>query len=191
MAVKRYFLGANTARGFVSVYEDFCRPESGNFLYVLKGGPGCGKSSFMKKIGKEAEDLGLDVEYALCSADPDSLDGVFIPAWHVGYVDGTSPHTLDVPFPAASGAYLDLGQFYDVKSLRPKLDEIAALNASYRKCYADAYDALQKARALHDKLEALYNPHVDFDGVYALAQRHILRLKDENCRCKCAQNGVE
>ena len=25
MAVRRYFLGANTARGFFSVYEDFCR----------------------------------------------------------------------------------------------------------------------------------------------------------------------
>ena len=56
MAVRRYFLGANTAKGFFSVYEDFCKPDSGNFLYVIKGGPGCGKSSFMKKIGKAAED---------------------------------------------------------------------------------------------------------------------------------------
>ena len=72
MAVRRYFLGANTAKGFFSVYEDFCKPDSGNFLYVIKGGPGCGKSSFMKKIGKAAEDAGLDVEYVLCSADPDS-----------------------------------------------------------------------------------------------------------------------
>ena len=91
MAVRRYFLGANTAKGFFSVYEDFCKPDSGNFLYVIKGGPGCGKSSFMKKIGKAAEDAGLDVEYVLCSADPDSLDGVLIPTWHVGYADGTSP----------------------------------------------------------------------------------------------------
>ena len=90
MAVRRYFLGANTAKGFFSVYEDFCKPDSGNFLYVIKGGPGCGKSSFMKKIGKAAEDAGLDVEYVLCSADPDSLDGVLIPTWHVGYADGTS-----------------------------------------------------------------------------------------------------
>lgn len=194
MAIRRYFLGANTARGFVSVYEDFCRPESGNFLYVLKGGPGCGKSSFMKKIGKAAEELGLDVEYALCSADPDSLDGVFIPAWHVGYVDGTSPHTQDVPFPAASGAYLDLGQFYDTDALRPRLTEIAALNARCRAEYQRAYCALRAAKELHDALEAIYNPHVDFDGVYALASAHILQHKAENradCACNAAENGVE
>ena len=74
MAVTRYFLGGNTASGFVSFYGQFCRgPE--DFLWVIKGGPGCGKSSFMKAIGKAAEQAGLDVEYVLCSGDPDSVDG--------------------------------------------------------------------------------------------------------------------
>ena len=180
MAVRRYFLGANTGKGFVSVYEDFCRPESGNFLYVIKGGPGCGKSSFMKKIGKAAEEAGLDVEYVLCSGDPDSLDGVLVPAWHVGYADGTSPHVLDVALPAASGAYLDLGQFYDVSALRPKRDALADLTEKYRAQYAIAYAALAQAKKLHDELEAVYNPHVDFDGVYALARQHILQHQAEN-----------
>ena len=180
MAVRRYFLGANTAKGFFSVYEDFCKPDSGNFLYVIKGGPGCGKSSFMKKIGKSEEDAGLDVEYVLCSADPDSLDGVLIPAWHVGYADGTSPHVLEVALPAASGAYVDLGQFYDVAALRPKREALAALTEKYRAQDAIAYKALAEAKRLHDELEAVYNPHVDFDGVYALAKEHILRLQTEN-----------
>lgn len=179
MAVRRYFLGANTSEGFVSLYKDFCTPESGNFLYVIKGGPGCGKSSFMKRIGKAAEDAGLDVEYVLCSADPESLDGVLVPAWHTGYVDGTSPHGMDVSLPAASGAYLDLGRFYDVKALRPKRELLAGLTEKCRACYARAYEALHEAKRLHDEIEAVYNPHVDFDGVYALAKEHILRLQTE------------
>jgi hypothetical protein len=163
-----------------SFLEEFCKPESGNFLYVIKGGPGCGKSSFMKTIGQAAEDAGLDVEYVICSGDPDSLDGVLIPAWHVGYADGTSPHILDVALPAASGAYLDLGQFYDVAALRPKREVLADLTAKYRAQYAIAYKALAEAKRLHDDLEAIYNPHVNFDGVYALAKEHILRLQTEN-----------
>ena len=99
MAVRHYFLGANTGGGFVSVYDEFCPPESETFLWVLKGGPGCGKSSFMKAIGRAAEDAGLDVEYVLCSGDPDSVDGVYVPAWQVAYVDGTAPHVREVPFP--------------------------------------------------------------------------------------------
>lgn len=191
MAVRRYFLGANTAKGFFSVYEDFCKPDSGNFLYVIKGGPGCGKSSFMKKIGKVAENAGLDVEYVLCSADPDSLDGVLIPTWHVGYADGTSPHVLEVALPAASGAYVDLGQFYDVAALRPKREVLADLTEKYRAQYAIAYKALAEAKRLHDELEAVYNPHVDFDGVYALAKEHILRLQTENGHCKPERNDVK
>ena len=32
-------------------------------------------------------------------------------------------------------------------------------------------DALAHAKAVHDQLEALYNPHVDFEGVYQEAGR--------------------
>ena len=39
---------------------------------------------------------------------------------------------------------------------------------------------LAQAKALHDELEAIYNPHVDFARVYALANSHALRLFKEN-----------
>lgn len=181
MAIKHYFLGANGPMGFVSLYREFCSPDSGNFLWVIKGGPGCGKSTFMKKIGKAAEDAGLDVEYVLCSSDPDSLDGVLIPQWHVGYADGTAPHVLDVSFPAAAGAYLDLGQFYDIEAIRPELPRLRALTEKNQALYREAYRALREAKAVHDEIEAVYNPHVDFAAVNALAQAHIERLKKQKC----------
>ena len=31
----------------------------------------------------------------------------------------------------------------------------------------EAVDALAQAKAMHDELEAIYNPHVDFDRVHA------------------------
>lgn len=190
MAIRHYFLGANGPDGFVSLYHEFCTPESGNFLWILKGGPGCGKSTFMKEIGKAAENAGLDVEYVLCSSDPGSLDGVLIPQWHVGYADGTAPHILDVEFPAVAGAYLDLGQFYDIDSLRPALPALRTLRAKHQASYAEAYRALHEAKRVHDEIEALYHPHVDFDGVHALAQAHIQRLKNENTDCNRGKNVV-
>ncbi len=41
-----------------------------------------------------------------------------------------------------------------------------------------ATDTLARAKALHDRLEAVYHPHVDFDGVGALAEDHIRWLLD-------------
>ena len=37
-------------------------------------------------------------------------------------------------------------------------------------------DSLAQAKAMHDKLEALYNPHVDFDTVYRTADQIIQSL---------------
>ena len=73
------------------------------------------------------------------------VDGVYVPAWQVAYVDGTAPHVREVPFPAASGAYLDLGQFYRSDELVPKLPELMALTDRYRAHYARAYNELVTA----------------------------------------------
>ena len=137
MKQTHFFLGANSAEGFYGLYDQLLDARLYD-LIILKGTPGCGKSTFMRMIGKAAEDAGLDVEYALCSSDPASLDGVLIPGWHVAYVDGTAPHTMDVDFPAASGAYLDLGSFYDIRALRPELAHLRALKSTHQALYREA-----------------------------------------------------
>ena len=43
-----------------------------------------------------------------------------------------------------------------------------------------AISLLAQAKGLHDELESVYNPHVDFARVYALANSHVLRLLREN-----------
>ena len=137
-----YFLGANTPRGFYSLYDGFTDEEAGDFLWVLKGGPGCGKSSFMRRIGQAAAEAGLDVEYIRCSGDPASLDGVYIPALRTAYADGTAPHVLEPPCPGACGAYLDLSRYYDTAAMRARRDEILARGSAYKAKYAEAYALL-------------------------------------------------
>ena len=40
----------------------------------------------------------------------------------------------------------------------------------------EALSALSEAKQLHDEIEAVYNPHVDFDGVYSLCDLHIKNM---------------
>ena len=87
-----FFLGANSGRGFQSLFPQFCAPQRHYDLLVLKGGPGAGKSTMMKTIGAAMEEAGETVEYLHCSGDPDSLDGVHIPRIRTAIVDGTAPH---------------------------------------------------------------------------------------------------
>lgn len=147
MQQTQYYLGANTVHGFYSLYDGFCPPEGDDFLWVIKGGPGCGKSSFMRRVAEAMAKKGQAVESVLCSGDPDSLDGVYFPALHVGYVDGTAPHAQDVRYPAASGLYLDLGQFYDRAALVKERARIRALNRAYKGLYDKAYRLLASCPA--------------------------------------------
>ena len=42
----------------------------------------------------------------------------------------------------------------------------------------EAVDALARAKGMHDELEALYNPHVDFGQVYGIADGIIRHLEE-------------
>lgn len=135
-----FFLGANSANGFYSLYDEYCR-EKGGFFHLIKGGPGGGKSSFMRRIGEMAESAGYDVEYIRCSGDPMSLDGVYITQLYIGYVDATSPHALE-PFAfGVSSDYVNLGQFCAVC----ESEEITQYTELYKKMYATAYSYLKAA----------------------------------------------
>lgn len=144
----QFFLGSNSAKGFYSLYDDFVDLENGDFLWAIKGGPGCGKSSFMRKIGEAAERAGLEVEYILCSGDPKSLDGIYIPARRTAYVDATAPHVIEATYPAAASLYLDLGIFYDNFALRRKLPELVQITKHYKGIYKRAYDIIKAAQAV-------------------------------------------
>ena len=151
----RYFLGSNSPAGFFSLYDDFADSLSDGTLCVLKGGPGCGKSTCMRRIAERLEDAGVRSERIYCSGDPDSLDAVYFPDLRLAYADGTAPHVLEPRYPGAAGRYLDLSAFYDAGALSPLRHEIAALNAAYKERYRRAYALTEAA---DDAVRSLYEP---------------------------------
>ena len=73
-----FFPGGNTSDGFFSYYQSILSKENLNKIYTIKGGPGVGKSTFMRDIARHFEKNGESIEYYHCSSDPDSLDGVLL-----------------------------------------------------------------------------------------------------------------
>ena len=88
----QYFLGANSPAGFYSLYDQMIDRTKARRLYILKGGPGCGKSTLMRRVAERAKAAEQEVEYILCSGDPDSLDAVILPGLEIAVADGTAPH---------------------------------------------------------------------------------------------------
>jgi len=96
---KHVFAGNNSDNGFFSYFDQIMKPDKARRIYILKGGPGVGKSTFMKKFALVMLDKGYFVEYIHCSSDNESLDGIVIPELSIAFVDGTAPHTIDPIIP--------------------------------------------------------------------------------------------
>ena len=141
----QFFLGANSAEGFSSLYDQWVDQKSIQAFYVIKGGAGCGKSTLMGRVAQNVEAEGYAVEYIRCSGDPDSLDGIFIPRKGAAMVDGTAPHVMDPAFTGATGHYIDLGEGYDRKVLFLMREEIIEAAQAYQACYPQAYRCIRGA----------------------------------------------
>ncbi len=141
MPVEKYFLGANSYSGFFSLMDRLQEP--GRLLFIIKGGPGSGKSSFMRRLAKQLGDPAA--ELILCSGDPDSLDGVIFPSLGFAAADGTAPHVLEPVYAGVSAVYADLSRFCDWYSLRRRERDVRTLSDEYRAHYALAYSALSRA----------------------------------------------
>ena len=152
------FLAANTGLGFVSAYEGF--PPKGSFLHIVKGGPGTGKSSTMKAIREAANEHGLDTLSVLCSGDPDSLDGLWIPALGLAWMDGTAPHVREPAVYGVDGDYVNLGCFCRTPFRAADREAAAALSAACRARYAEAYRLLRAAMELERAAEPEADPEL-------------------------------
>ena len=178
-----FFLGANTPSGFYSLYDQLLPPTGAEDCFLLKGGPGCGKSTLMRRVAQAVEARGLTVEYVRCSGDPDSLDAIWIPALRAAIADATAPHVMEPQCPGAVERYVDLGACYDIPALKAIRSELTACRAGYPECYRRAYRCLTAAAEIRGNIRALLLTP-------ALEERMVKRARGILSR-ECRRSGKE
>lgn len=179
MSVERhYFPGNNTPLGFFSYYKHILGQREANKIICIKGGPGTGKSTFMKKIGKYFGDKGEDIDYLHCSADEGSLDGVVLKNRKVAVIDATSPHVSDPITPGAVDKIINLGEFWNEEGIKVNKDEIIDLNEETSRWYRIAYNYLNAAKSVYRSLEEIYGNAVEDSEIYRVAADVIGREYD-------------
>ena len=175
--IPKYFAAANTYHGFLSLFDEVFSSSDYDRIYVLKGGPGTGKSSFMKKLSSYFQMKSCNVEEIYCSSDPNSLDGVIISLNNkkIAVLDGTAPHERDAIIPGAIDEIINLGNGWDTRVLCAQRNEILSLVKEKGESYKTAYNYLSIAGKAYDKI---YNLHKKgFDIIKAKIKAESL-LKD-------------
>ncbi|MDQ0149494.1 ATPase [Eubacterium multiforme] len=136
---RHMFLGNNTSEGFYSLFKYIISQEDANRVICLKGGPGTGKSSLMKKLSFYFSTNSYTVEEYHCSSDDQSLDGILIKDLNVAILDGTSPHMTDPLTPGAVDKIIDLATALNHKNLVPHKKEIIEISNEISTCFNRAY----------------------------------------------------
>jgi len=148
-----FFLGANSPQGFISRFDSSYNPRDGWHTYIIKGGPGTGKSTLMKRVADFLIKQNVRCHLCPCSSDPSSLDGVIFPDLKVVLLDGTSPHVVEPQFPGAVEEIINLGDCWDSKILRQNSDEIITLSKINKMYHRKASNYLKAAGAMKEDLK--------------------------------------
>lgn len=161
--IPEYFAAANSYQGFISYFDKVFPSSDFERIYVLKGGPGTGKSSFMKKVAEVFYARKYGVEKILCSSDPSSLDGVIICSKNkkIAIIDGTAPHERDAIIPGAIDEIINLGQGWNSGWLAGKKEAIISIGLQKAKCYKTAYNYLSISGRANEYIKFIYKSNFD------------------------------
>ncbi|MGC5327831.1 hypothetical protein [Brevibacillus sp. SYSU BS000544] len=164
---REMFFGAATPSGAVDFIQKLT--EHVPKRYFIKGRPGSGKSTMLKKIVSEATKLGLQVDVYHCGFDPNSLDMVVLPEKGFAIFDSTAPHEY---FPDR-----ETDEIIDMYSLtiNPGTDEeyatqIKEVAERYSKAMKQATAYLKEAQTYFLQNEQIYENCQNAEQLEAIAE---------------------
>ena len=172
-----YFVASNSSKGFVSYYEEVFRTSRIGHIWAVKGGPGTGKSRFLRDVSDYAIVRGWKCEYIYCSSDPDSLDAVILSQKgkdSIALLDATAPHLFEPISPGAREDIVNLGEFWNVEILSARREEIEQLGREKGDAYRRAYRYLSGFGDMRANRDVLVLPYIHREKIVTFAKK-ILR----------------
>lgn len=145
------FFGAATIDGNLDYIPEVTADLPRRFF--IKGRPGTGKSTFLKKVAAAALRRGCTVETYHCSLDPKSLDLIAVRELGFCLLDSTSPHEY---FPSREGdEIIDVyAECVDPGTDEAYAEELRKLQKSYKDLVQSAVGYLREARQAQERWEA-------------------------------------
>ncbi len=160
--VRQRFLSAVTHKGLLVEFdtvERLCRR-----VYELSDTYGL-SHLMLTHILSGAATAGHDVIACPSPMAPDRLEHVLVPGLSLAFV--TSSPAL--PYDKRPYRRIRMDAMADPEAVRRNKARLKFSRKVSNALVEEAVDSLAQAKAMHDELEAIYNPYVDFERVHAMA----------------------
>lgn len=173
--IKHRFFGGSTPYGPMDYVENIT--ENISTRYFIKGRPGSGKSTMLKKILAQAKARGIDTEVYYCGFDPDSLDMLLFPELDLCIFDSTSPHEY---YPSREGDII-IDMYAEL--ITDGTDELyerdlADIVARYKAFTKEGTAQLAAAKHAQDELEHIYHEATDLYVIDRICDELYLKVRN-------------
>nr|WP_289037809.1 hypothetical protein [uncultured Allobacillus sp.] len=174
-SVQHRYLGAATPEGPVDFIQNLT--NEANRRIFMKGTSGSGKSTILRKIAREAQDRGFDVEVYHCGFDPSSLDMVNLPELGLSIFDATAPHEQEPSL--LNDEILNLTEKFTTHTVsRKDQQKVSILKIDYRLKVDEATAYLKQVKQLQDEFEKIYQENT-IPEFYNVAKEELMNWVDE------------
>lgn len=160
--VTQRFLGAVTHRGPMCLFDTALAQCSR--IYALADSYGLAHEMLIHLLAG-AVAAGYDVVACPGPMAPDRLAHLLIPQLELAFLTSTA----ELPLPVQPYRRIRLDATADSEILRRNRPRLRFAKKVSAALVEEAVSSLSQAKAMHDELEAIYNPHVDFDLVDQMA----------------------
>lgn len=163
------FASAITPDGFVNYLDDLL---TAGRVYEITAEPGAGAERLLEQIRAEALARGYFTEAYYCAMNPYKLEHLVIPALGAALTTANKYHTSSVN----KFSSIDFMQFFDAQGLEARRDDLRQNAEEIDRLLGVALTTLGRAKALHDRLETWYIPHIRFDELDAVYEQTMKKL---------------
>jgi len=167
--ITRRFLTALTHRGHIGCFDTI--DALAGRVYHLDNQLGLAHY-MLSDLLEAAEAAGLDCIACPSPMDPGQLEHLFLLPLDLAFVSSN----YQIQYEGPAYRHIRLDAMADGERLKSHKARIRFSKKVFALLMEEAIHTLGEAKALHDELEQLMNPHVNFDGVYNLAEHHLKLL---------------
>ena len=164
-----WFLGANAPKGYFSRFDQLFTSAPCGRCFLIKGGPGTGKSTAIKKAAALLFEKDKGTEIIYCSADTNSLDAVISGDGKISVADATNPHAAEPKYPGIYETTVSFCDCWDEGVLRENGEKAAELFDLNRKSHEEARRYIAAAANLFEEAMKLETEAVHVEKIIKTA----------------------
>lgn len=167
--IRYVFASSHTTEGYYTFIPELIRELER--VYILKGAPGSGRSTFIRLVGEELAEQGLEVEFWISALDSITPDGVYIPRLNLAVVNGSLPVRIDPRYPGVKEHLINLGDYWDQGAIDAQRAQIIELVDRIELSQQKAHALLKELGHLRAERRRLNSQHINLEKMDQLVKR--------------------